>query len=74
MFAEDALQKWWAARSDEQRQQLKHAAESARPDADTAKLLGDTSCPVGLIGSKWEPETEWGWTLSPDLRSFIAQQ
>lgn len=74
MFAEDALHKWWAARTDEQRQQLKSAAEQPRPDAETVRLLSDTSCPAGLVGSKWETETEWGWILSPGLQEFITQQ
>ena len=74
VFAEKHLQTWWSARSDEQRARLKQAAQQSKLDPDTVKLLFDTGCPVGPVGTKWETQPDWDWSWPSDVRTFITQQ
>jgi hypothetical protein len=74
IFAEPQLQQWSAARSDEQHASLKQAAQSHQLDADTVKLLFDTQCPVGPVGTNWEAEPEYDWSWPESVRTFVATQ
>lgn len=74
MFAEKQLQQWWTARSDEQRAQLKAAAQTRKLEQDTVTLLFDTGCPVGPVGTKWEPQPDWDWTWPSNVREFVLDQ
>lgn len=71
---EQHIQKWWDARSDDQRSTLKIAAEKRTLDRDTVLLLFDTRCPIGPIGTAWEGQTEWAWSWPGNVRDFINAQ
>jgi hypothetical protein len=74
MTIDSHLQQWWTSRSDDQRKALTEAAQQDRTDASTVRLLLDTGCPVGPIGSKWETQPEYSWMWPPSVRTFIAAQ
>jgi hypothetical protein len=65
---------WWSGRNDDQRQALTEAAQQDRMDAATMRLLLDTGCPIGPIGSKWESQANYGWMWPQSVRSFIVAQ
>jgi hypothetical protein len=74
MTIESELHKWWASRPRDQRKKLTEAAQQDQMDGPIVRLLLDTGCPVGPIGTKWEsqPEYSWGWPQS--VRAFIVAQ
>lgn len=74
LFAEPQLQKWWAARSEDQRATLKQAALKTTLEQDTVTLLFNTQCPVGPVGTKWETQPDWDWTWPGNVREFINAQ
>ncbi|WP_236726163.1 hypothetical protein, partial [Mycobacterium avium] len=65
---------WWGRLTDEQRARVKRAAEDNDTSAVTAKLLADTRCPIGLIGTAWETDPEYSWSWPGGMREFIANQ
>ncbi|ORV33824.1 hypothetical protein AWC00_25980 [Mycobacterium conspicuum] len=71
---ETHLQKWWDSRSDDQRAQLKQAADSGQMAEATARLLMSTGCPIGPVGTKWEDQPEYAWSWPEIVRGFIAAQ
>lgn len=75
MFAEAHLKRWWARRlSDDQRAQLKEAAEKTMLDPAAVALLFNTECPVGPIGTRWETQPDWDWSWPHNVRDFVAAQ
>lgn len=74
MANEDLWAKWWAARSEDQRAQLKHAAGQDRMDTETVQFVLGTNPPIGLVGGRWQHEVEFSWSISPSLREFIQIQ
>ena len=71
---EPHLQKWWANRPDDQRKALAEAAEADRMDDSTVKLLVDTRCPVGPVGTSWESQPNYSWHWASTVRDFILAQ
>ncbi|MDT5215884.1 MAG: hypothetical protein QOK18_4123 [Mycobacterium sp.] len=67
---DDHLNRWWGARSEEQRSALKVAAES---DAPAAALLIATGCPIGPVGTAWQGD-DYRWTWPESVREFVASQ
>lgn len=74
MTTQDDLQKWWERRSVEQREHLKQAAEKHKLDGDTVRLLIDTGCPAGPVGTQWDTQPELDWHWSNKVRTFIKEQ
>lgn len=75
MFAEEHVIKWWGRCSDEQRAQLKKAAESTRiVDSDTLELLVATRPPYGPVGTRWDSDPEFSWSWPSEMRDFILSQ
>jgi hypothetical protein len=73
MTIDNHLQQWWAARSNDQRRALKEAADEDRMDAATVRLLLDTGCPIGPIGTKWlASDSDYGWTWPQSVRTFVT--
>jgi hypothetical protein len=72
VFAEAELKKWWDRLTDEQRVRVKAAAGEHHLDAAGTKLLLDTRCPVGPIGTKWESQPEYSWIWPESVREFVA--
>jgi hypothetical protein len=74
MFAEAELLKWWNRLSDDQKTRVKEAAERHQLDSEATRLLLDTSCPVGPVGTKWESDPEFSWSWPESVRTFVAEQ
>lgn len=55
---EDDVVTWWDGLNDDQRSRVKQAAEQAAEKHDVGiagvKVLIDTRCPVGPVGTKWD--------------------
>ena len=73
-FLKPHLKKWWAARTEDQRDRLKQAAQSATLEPDAVDLLFKTSCPFGPIGGKWETQEDWDWNWPSNVRTFVLAQ
>lgn len=73
-LVETHLQRWWNRRSDDQRAQLKRAADSGQMNAATVQLLLSTECPIGPVGTKWENQPEYAWSWPDSVRTFISAQ
>lgn len=75
---EDFVVKWWAGLNDEQRSQVKQAAEAAGDTHNVGlggvRVLLDTRCPVGPVGTKWEDNPDYAWTWPESLRQFVIDQ
>jgi hypothetical protein len=71
---EDDVAKWWERLNDDQRSRVKQAAEKSDTDADGAKVLIDTRCPVGPIGTRWDNNPEYSWTWPESVRQFVLDQ
>lgn len=71
---EKHTREWWGRLTDEQRARVKKAAEENDTSSVTAKLLADTRCPVGLVGTAWETDPEYSWSWPKGMRDFIADQ
>ncbi|NOR00019.1 hypothetical protein HGK72_08100 [Mycolicibacterium fortuitum] len=69
-----ALTTWWEARTEEQRATLKESASNDNLDQTARRLLIDTNCPIGPVGTKWETEPDFGWTWPGSVRDFILAQ
>lgn len=75
---DDEVAQWWAGLNDEQRAQVKQAAEDAGGKHNVGllgvKVLIDTHCPVGPVGTKWDDNPEYAWTWPESLRRFVLDQ
>ena len=60
--------------SDDQRARVKAAADDDQLDADGTRLLLDTGCPIGPVGTKWEAEPEYSWSWPESVRTFVTAQ
>ena len=49
-------------------------AENQLLDPPVVRLLFDTGCPVGPIGTQWESQPDYDWTWPSNVREFIAAQ
>jgi hypothetical protein len=72
MTIEQHINEWWSDRSEEHRQTLTAAAAADRVDGATVRLLIETRCPVGPVGTTWESQPDFGWTWPNSVRTFIA--
>jgi hypothetical protein len=68
------LRDWWAALSDTQRARLRAAVDADKLEPATVKLLAESRCPVGPIGTKWEAQPEFGWSWPLVVREFVRAQ
>jgi hypothetical protein len=71
---EPYFKKWWATLTDDQRTQLQSAAAASSMDEHTENLLLTTKCPIGPIGTKWEPQPDWDLSWPSTVRTFVLQQ
>lgn len=75
---DDDVAKWWAGLNDEQRSRVKQAAEEAAGKHNVGlagvRVLGDTRCPVGPVGTKWDDNADYAWTWPESLRAFVLNQ
>jgi hypothetical protein len=71
---EKLTREWWSRLTDDQRARIRKAAGDNDTSSVTAKLLADTRCPVGLIGTAWEADPEYTWSWPKGMRDFIADQ
>lgn len=62
---------WWSDRTEDQRKILRQEAEQDRMTQDTVRLLIDTRCPVGPVGTKWEMEPGFHWTWADRVQEII---
>jgi hypothetical protein len=67
---ENHLNRWWGARSGDQRAELKVAAESDDP---AATLLIETGCPIGPVGTAWQGD-DYHWSWPESVREFVTNQ
>jgi len=78
MSLDDLVAKWWDHLTDDQRARVKQAAEDAggKHNVGTAgvKVLIDTGCPVGPVGTRWDTNPEYAWTWPESLRQFVLDQ
>lgn len=75
---DDLVVKWWAGLNDDQRSRVQQAAENAdgkhNVGTEGVKVLIDTRCPVGPIGTKWDENPEYAWTWPESVRQFVLDQ
>lgn len=75
---EDDVVTWWDGLNDDQRSRVKQAAEQAAEKHDVGisgvKVLIDTRCPVGPVGTKWDDNPDYAWSWPESLRRFIIDQ
>lgn len=75
---EDYVVKWWAGLTDDQQSQVKQAAVEAADKYNVGlagvKVLIDTRCPVGPVGTKWDENPDYAWTWPESLRQFVIDQ
>lgn len=75
---DDFVVKWWAGLNDDQRSQVKQAAEDADGKHNVGlagvKVLIDTRCPVGPVGTRWDADPEYAWSWPESLRQFVIDQ
>jgi hypothetical protein len=74
MAFEAHLQKWWDRLSDDHRTRAKQAAQTHRLDSSETRLLLDTGCPVGPVGTKWEADPDYSWSWPEPVRQFVIDQ
>ena len=68
------LQKWWDRLTDDQQVRVKAAAEHHDLDAAGTKLLIDTRCPVGPVGTRWDTDPEYSWSWLESVRRFVVER
>lgn len=76
------FQAWWDRLSEENRTRLKTAAGDDVLRRATTRLLLQTACPLGPIGTRWEtpigpmpesqPEIAWSWP--EPVRRFVLSR
>jgi hypothetical protein len=71
---EQHTREWWGRLTDDQRDRVKQAAQDNDTSAAISRLLADTRCPVGLIGTAWETDPQYSWHWPEGIRGFIADQ
>jgi len=75
---DDEVVKWWAGLNDDQRSRVKQAAEQAHGTHNVGlagvKVLIDTGCPVGPVGTRWDTNPEYAWTWPESIRQFVIDQ
>lgn len=71
---DDLVVKWWAGLNEDQRSRVKQAAENHELDSTGVKLLIDTRCPVGPVGTRWDADPEYAWAWPESLRQFVIDQ
>lgn len=72
MFAERQLEQWWNRLSEDQQARAKAAADKHQLDADGTRLLLDTGCPIGPVGTKWEADPDYSWSWPESVREFVS--
>ncbi len=65
------LDEWWGARPESTRESLRAAAKEGRMDAETVRLLIESRCPIGPVGSKWEGADEYSWMWAGRVKDYI---
>lgn len=70
----DHVAKWWNRLNDDQQARVKQAAENHDLDSTGVKVLIDTRCPVGPVGTRWEADPEYKWTWPESVRQFVIDQ
>lgn len=73
MLGEKQLLQWWDQRPEDQRVELKRAAEKSVLDPAAVRLLLATNCPVGPVGTKWEAQPEFAWHWPEHVRAFVIK-
>lgn len=73
---------WWGRLSEDHRARLKAAAGQDLLRRATTRLLLQTACPLGPIGTRWEspigprpastPEINWIWPAA--VREFVLSR
>ncbi|MFN3003457.1 hypothetical protein ACK12G_09390 [Mycolicibacterium wolinskyi] len=75
---DDLVVTWWAGLNDDQRSRVKQAAEQAAGKYNVGlagvKVLIDTRCPVGPVGTKWDENPDYAWTWPESVRQFVLDQ
>ncbi|WP_197381872.1 hypothetical protein [Mycolicibacterium mengxianglii] len=62
---------WWDRLTEDQRARVRAAAETREMTAETLKLLGDTGCPLGAVGTQVAGGPVSGWSWAESTRQFI---
>lgn len=71
---DDHVAKWWDRLDDDRRSQVKQAAQKHDLDTAGVKLLIDTRCPVGPVGTKWDADPDYQWAWPESVRQFVIDQ
>jgi hypothetical protein len=74
MYAEARLRKWWDRLTDGQRAHLRAAIAEDDLEPTTVRMLTETDCPVGPVGTTWDAQPEYGWSWPGIVRNFVSEQ